>query len=180
MPTKPKMRFPDSVLTPLLAEVKPSDDSPREHARARGANMARAWVCWIYGAALAPKISFPFELPAGHKPPKAQFALLLDHSTQAFEQHYRFDRSNGTAQVRVKDIKTNEAYGFWDTLHCIAERHDLWDLLNQELKKATLARIKPSGWTRIKPQECDLCSKPAQWAHPEGGFRCDKCPRPEK
>ena len=180
MPTKPKMRFPDSVLTPLLAEVKPSDDSPREHARARGANMARAWVCWIYGAALAPKISFPFELPAGHKPPKAQFALLLDHSTQAFEQHYRFDRSNGTAQVRVKDIKTNEAYGFWDTLHCIAERHDLWDLLNQELKKATLARIKPSSWTRIKPQECDLCSKPAQWAHPEGGFRCDKCPRPEK
>lgn len=27
-------------------------------------------------------------------------------------------------------------------------------------------------------EECDLCTRPATWAHRDGGRRCDGCPKP--
>lgn len=34
------------------------------------------------------------------------------------------------------------------------------------------------GWYRVDPLKCDMCVAPATWKHPEGGFRCEWCPRP--
>lgn len=33
-------------------------------------------------------------------------------------------------------------------------------------------------WRPIPLMPCDTCSSPATWQHPDGGFRCDQCPRP--
>jgi hypothetical protein len=33
-------------------------------------------------------------------------------------------------------------------------------------------------WTPVVLIPCDLCERPATWAHPDGGFRCGTCPRP--
>jgi hypothetical protein len=35
-------------------------------------------------------------------------------------------------------------------------------------------------WLKFEPVKCDLCNKNARWKHPEGGLRCNDCPRPEK
>jgi hypothetical protein len=32
---------------------------------------------------------------------------------------------------------------------------------------------------RVQPRRCDLCDRVAVWMHPAGGYRCDRCPRPE-
>lgn len=38
----------------------------------------------------------------------------------------------------------------------------------------------PKGsWFRIFRLECDLCDRFATWQHPQGGLRCDACPKPE-
>lgn len=34
------------------------------------------------------------------------------------------------------------------------------------------------GWVKLETRKCDLCSRPATWAHPKGGLRCGRCPRP--
>lgn len=35
-------------------------------------------------------------------------------------------------------------------------------------------------WIRLVPSPtCDLCPKLAKWKHPEGGLRCNTCPRPK-
>jgi hypothetical protein len=39
---------------------------------------------------------------------------------------------------------------------------------------------KENGWHRIKFPTCDLCTKRAVWEHPEGGLRCETCPRPPR
>jgi len=36
--------------------------------------------------------------------------------------------------------------------------------------------VKP--WERFSPVACDLCDSIAVWRHPDGGYRCRKCPRP--
>ena len=33
-------------------------------------------------------------------------------------------------------------------------------------------------WMELWVQKCDLCNRIARWFHPAGGFRCNKCPRP--
>jgi len=41
----------------------------------------------------------------------------------------------------------------------------------------------PDLWVKIDPPPpptCDLCARPVAWAHPAGGLRCDRCPRPDK
>ncbi len=57
----------------------------------------------------------------------------------------------------------------------------------QRLKVLALAHSRPgrglgplkAGWELHLPKECDLCDRPAIWRHPDGGFRCDKCPTPK-
>jgi hypothetical protein len=42
----------------------------------------------------------------------------------------------------------------------------------------------PTLWRKVEdehvPQRCDLCSGKIVWMHPAGGFRCRRCPRPDK
>jgi hypothetical protein len=45
--------------------------------------------------------------------------------------------------------------------------------------KEKLVEPHHSQWSPIQPQECDLCERLAAWSHPAGGFRCNRCPRPE-
>lgn len=61
--------------------------------------------------------------------------------------------------------------------------------IGQQLAEATLARIERDldrqnargTWAKLPPPpQCDLCDRRAVWAHPAGGLRCGKCPRPEK
>lgn len=33
-------------------------------------------------------------------------------------------------------------------------------------------------WYPIEIYRCDLCDQAACWAHPDGGLRCNDCPRP--
>jgi hypothetical protein len=40
-------------------------------------------------------------------------------------------------------------------------------------------RAKRAGWLRVQPRRCDLCDRVAVWMHPAGGYRCNRCPRPE-
>ena len=40
-------------------------------------------------------------------------------------------------------------------------------------------REPKTEWQRIEPLRCDLCPALAVWAHPLGGRRCARCPRPE-
>lgn len=40
-------------------------------------------------------------------------------------------------------------------------------------------RPSATRWKRTTPKQCDLCDRPAVWAHPAGGVRCNTCPRPE-
>lgn len=42
---------------------------------------------------------------------------------------------------------------------------------------ATVQDIPASKWATM---DCDLCDRPAVFSHPDGGFRCEKCPRPER
>ena len=128
-----KLRFPENVLKAARPEVEPTDDSPREAARARGANACRQWILWLYGEiSVAPKMSLRFELPGGHRPNKLEFVRLLGRASNDFEQHYGFDSSNGAAQVRAKDIGTNEAYGFYDEIDMLGTRFDFWELLEKD------------------------------------------------
>jgi hypothetical protein len=42
--------------------------------------------------------------------------------------------------------------------------------------------VDAPGWKRMPLPEipkCDLCQAAAKWLHPQGGLRCDLCPRPE-
>ena len=44
-------------------------------------------------------------------------------------------------------------------------------------------RYAPSVWAKIvrpAPPRCDMCGLVAQWIHPGGWMRCDRCPRPEQ
>lgn len=34
-----------------------------------------------------------------------------------------------------------------------------------------------SGWSKVAVVACDCCTRPVD---PLGGFRCDRCPRPER
>jgi hypothetical protein len=55
------------------------------------------------------------------------------------------------------------------------------DNLNDALKN--LRALRGSQWHRLGPPEppvCDVCGKLAKWRHPEGGQRCDACPRPNE
>jgi hypothetical protein len=139
MPTKP--RFPFYVIKAASVKATPSDDSPRELARARGANAANAWILATFDRAVEqPPASercsqFMLSLPVVHaRPNKLAFVEGLSKTVDAFEQHYRFDPTNGTAQVRAKDIPTNEAYGFYDRLNTLAERFDLWAVIEKKLR----------------------------------------------
>lgn len=40
------------------------------------------------------------------------------------------------------------------------------------------APLPVDRWRPIVLVPCDLCSAPATWEHPDGGYRCDACPRP--
>ena len=35
-----------------------------------------------------------------------------------------------------------------------------------------------SRWKLWQRPTCDLCHRKAVWEHPDGGLRCDRCPRP--
>lgn len=48
------------------------------------------------------------------------------------------------------------------------------------MRKAGLDVPVRVGWYKIEFPMCDLCRKPAMWAHPAGGFRCFSCPRPNE
>lgn len=45
--------------------------------------------------------------------------------------------------------------------------------LDQQNARGTWAKLPP-------PPTCDLCDRRAVWAHPAGGLRCGKCPRPKR
>jgi len=47
----------------------------------------------------------------------------------------------------------------------------------EQIKKAIKRRTK---WKLLQRPECDLCTRIAIWKHPQGGLRCDVCPRPEE
>lgn len=38
--------------------------------------------------------------------------------------------------------------------------------------------IDENGWYHVGVVNCDMCDKPAEYFHPEGGARCRGCPRP--
>ncbi len=44
---------------------------------------------------------------------------------------------------------------------------------------AVRKRSRRGGWSRLVPDACDVCGADATWSHPEGGLRCDYCPKPE-
>lgn len=61
----------------------------------------------------------------------------------------------------------------------------------ERIAKETLERIAREldkqnargSWAKLKlppPPTCDLCDRRAVWAHPAGGLRCGRCPRPDK
>lgn len=35
-------------------------------------------------------------------------------------------------------------------------------------------------WYKLEHPVCDICFRRAVWAHPAGGLRCGRCPRPSK
>jgi hypothetical protein len=40
--------------------------------------------------------------------------------------------------------------------------------------------VPSCGWYLIDFMHCDICDALAVWKHPDGGYRCERCPRPEK
>lgn len=75
--------------------------------------------------------------------------------------------------------------GSWGPLFMVGSLDEAYAFENDEYAKEAvrcwggpLKRV-PVRWERIKPLECDICFKRATWKHKAGGFRCNKCPRPE-
>lgn len=81
----------------------------------------------------------------------------LDQTTKLFEATFGFDARNGWDQVRDKDIPTNEAFGFYDGLHTLAERFELWELLNRQPQEEPKSPITVVRTTRMKAGECNFC-----------------------
>jgi hypothetical protein len=62
----------------------------------------------------------------------------------------------------------------------------------KHLAEGTIRRIEAAldkqnargKWAKLPPPPppptCDLCDRRAVWAHPAGGLRCGKCPRPRR
>lgn len=59
------------------------------------------------------------------------------------------------------------------------DRHLAFSRFCRECQCSTYKQ-RPSVWEPIKRPTCDLCPKPAAWRHPNGGFRCNTCSRPEE
>jgi hypothetical protein len=136
MPIKP--RFPDNLIKAALIKIDPTGSGPRDLAIARGENAARAWVLASFD--LAPPLPPPNErcmefgisFPGFHgRPTKVEFVRAMASLCDALEAKFKFDPSNGTAQVKTKNLLNCEAYGFYAQLNTLAERFDLWTVLNK-------------------------------------------------
>jgi len=139
-------KFPANMIHIALQTVESYDDHhPLDNARARGANEARQWICWLYGAVhrdSVPKVSFELTggLPEGLKPTKLAFAMMLSNICDTLEKQYGFDPDNGYEQVTGKTVRQNTAYGFYIELYELAGDLDLWKLLGKALAaKSALA-----------------------------------------
>lgn len=157
----PKPRFPESLFPSLLGRVLPDDEHPRAHARARGENAARAWIASLYDLptsctpAEIQHHEFGIKLPSALRPTKVEFVQTIARVVNMFEEKFRFDAGNGYAQVKTKDIMTNEAYGFFDAINSLAQRHDLWEVLSKHPIPQSPIQVRKT--TRREAGECNFC-----------------------
>lgn len=67
-------------------------------------------------------------------------------------------------------------------------RRILAEEAGKRLAAETLRRIERAldqqnargTWYKLEQRVCDICFRRAVWAHPAGGVRCNRCPRPSK
>ena len=137
----PKPRFPSYLVDAASRKRLPEGDHPRDLAIARGENAANAWVLACFNKAAPPPpanercMEFGVESPKlRSKPTKLEFVQAMADYMGALEAKFGFDSGNGTAQLKGKDTRTCEAYGFFDRLDMLAQRFDLWDFLHKARK----------------------------------------------
>lgn len=163
-PTQPKVRFPENVIkiAMLKIEATESDQHPKAEARLRGENAARQWILSIFGLVVCeahqktPGYGIALSWEAT-KPTKLEFARLMCAVIERFTARYAFDNAKGTVQVNGKSLSDNEAYGFWDQLHTLMERFDLWTLLDKQGVEPPASPLQVRRTTRRQDGECNFC-----------------------